>query len=81
MRKTSQETSALQPRGRISDMKDDYQDVIEEFIDKYENTIQNRSALNLWQEEVIAVGEEVKAHADRVRSRAAFIQTPRASAI
>ena len=57
---------------RIRDMKDDYQDAIEVFLDMFSDTMGSR-AVDTWNREVSVVGKEVKVHADKIRTRAAQI--------
>ena len=57
---------------RIRDMKDEYQDAIELFLDRFEDLIGSEVISN-WQKEISDIGEVVKSHADKIRTRAAQI--------
>ena len=60
---------------RISDMKDNYQDGVEDFIDRYRDIIDEPSVLVRWTQDVSAIGQEVKAHADKIRTKAAVVMS------
>ena len=76
---TSRITVMERDLDRISDMKDDYQDDVEDFIEKWRDLIGGVSGFNQWARDVIAVGEEVKAHADRIRTRALQITSSKSA--
>ena len=76
---TSRITVMERDLDRISDMKDDYQDDVEDFIEKWRDLIGGVSGFNQWARDVIAVGEEVKAHADRIRTRALLITSSKSA--
>ena len=69
---TSRLTVMERDLDRISDMKDDYQDGIEDFIDKFRDLFDGES-LGKWTGEVTNIANEVIAHADKLRTRAAQI--------
>ena len=66
---------------RIRDMKDDYQDAVEEFLDTFSTTIGVGSIIETWTQEISAVSEDVKRHADRIRTRAAKVSAATGSTI
>ena len=65
---------------RIRDLKDNYQDAIEVFLDNFADFI-GSEAVNTWNKELSDVGEVVKAHADKIRTRAAQITASTGSTV
>ena len=65
---------------RIRDLKDNYQDAIEVFLDNFADFI-GSEAVNTWNKELSDVGEVVKAHADKIPTRAAQITTGSGSTV
>ena len=59
---------------RIRDLKSDYQDSIEAFLDLFGELIGSK-AVETWNKELLEVGKTVKAHANKIRTRAAQITT------
>ena len=55
---------------KIREMKSDYQDEIEDFIDKYIDFLHNPKVLDDWLKEVMDVATVVKNHANIIRTRA-----------
>ena len=56
----------------IKVMKDDYQDAIELYLDKFSHLMTGRT-IESWRREVTAIGLAVISHADRIRTRAAQV--------
>ena len=70
---TSRITVMERDLDRIREMKDDYQDGVDDFIDKYRGNTDDDSVLERWSEDITLIGDKVKIHADKIRYRAAVV--------
>ena len=68
---TSRITVLERDLDRIKELRNQYQDGVEDFIDEYCSYLEGDPAnpLDKWKRDVKAIGLEVKAHADKIRSK------------
>ena len=57
----------------IRELKDDYQDSIELFVDKYMAVLEDSHVLDEWTKEVTEIADKVRIHADRIRTKAVLL--------
>ena len=72
---TSRITVMERDLDRIAEMKDDYQDGVLDFIEKFGDIIEDVTVLDRWERDVHLIAQEVKTHADTIRTRAAQVTT------
>ena len=53
----------------IKKLRNQYQDNVEDYMEKYSNMIDDQEGLEKWRRDVIQVGRDVKNHARRIRDR------------
>ena len=56
---------------RIKDLRNEYQDGVEDFLDEFEDALADdpSGALDKWRRDLRVIGQEVKSHADKIRSK------------
>ena len=66
---TSRVTVLERDLDRIKEMKNEYQDGVEDFLEEYNELVDDVSVLVRWRADVSAIGREVKEHANRIRAK------------
>ena len=68
---TSRVTVLERDLDRIKELRNQYQDGVEDFIDEYQEYLRAdpNNSLDNWQRDVKVIGLEVKAHANKIRSK------------
>ena len=73
---TSRITVLERDLDRIKDLRDEYQEGVDDFIDEFSEALSGdaNNPLDRWKADIRVIGKEVKAHADRIRSRKEELQ-------
>ena len=78
VKKMSEENSSTEVLlKKIRDMKNSYQDAVEDFVDVYKEVLETPDVLAVWTQEVKSIGRELRPYTDKIKFRA--LQVPKAT--